>query len=106
MVRFIKRSNIWTVSFIGKRFQTISTLLQEKNSVRFQQDGAATHSIVKVWNYLTNLFNGRWVGTFSEYALPVRLRDLTPLHFFLWGYLINEVIKMRLIYLLLFWIGK
>lgn len=69
--------------------------LQERCSVWYQQDGAAIHSTIEVRNYLNDLFHGRWIGRFSQYPWPARSPDLTPLDFFLWGHLKNEVYKRR-----------
>ncbi|XP_060855788.1 uncharacterized protein LOC132933528 [Metopolophium dirhodum] len=55
------------------------------------QDGAPAHNAIVVREYLQNQFGNRWMGTYGAVAWPPRSPDLTPLDFFLWGHLKNEV---------------
>jgi len=53
----------------------------------FQQDGAPAHKARIVKTYLNRRFTNRWIGIGSEiHEFPPRSPDLTPLDFFLWGY--------------------
>lgn len=61
--------------------------------VYFQQDGASVHYSVLVRNYLNNEFPERWIGRGGPIKWPARSPDLTPLDFFLWGYLKDEVFR-------------
>lgn len=61
----------------------------------FQQDGAPPHFGVQVRNYLNFRFPGKWIGRRGPIEWPARSPDLTPLDFFLWGYLKHKVYKSR-----------
>lgn len=53
----------------------------------FQQDGAPPHRTNAVSEFLGNTFGDQWMGQFGPIRWPARSPDLTPLDFFLWGYL-------------------
>lgn len=53
----------------------------------FQQDGAPAHNAIIVRRHLDQIFPNRWIGTFGVIPWLARSPDLTPLDFFLWGYL-------------------
>lgn len=57
----------------------------------YQQDGAPPHYSIIVRNYLNNIFPNRWIGRRGQIEWPARSPDLTPLDFFLWGYLKSKV---------------
>ncbi|KAL4132664.1 hypothetical protein QTP88_009783 [Uroleucon formosanum] len=57
----------------------------------FQQHGAPAHNAIVVREYLQDKFGNRWMGTYGAVAWPPRSPDLTPLDFFLWRHLKNEV---------------
>lgn len=59
----------------------------------YQQDGAPAHNSRAVRDYLCERFPNTWIGTHSTIAWPARSPDLTPLDFFLWGYIKNNVYK-------------
>lgn len=63
--------------------------------VYFQQDGAPAHFSVAVRNYLNEIFPNRWIGRNGPIRWPPRSPDLTPLDFFLWGYLKDKVFRTR-----------
>lgn len=69
--------------------------LQQRAELYFQQDGASIHSTRNVRRWLDETFYRRWIGRFSENPWPARSPDLTPLDFFLWGYLKHKVYKHR-----------
>lgn len=64
-------------------------------SMWFQQDGAPIHSTQVITNYLEQEFDGKWIGRYSNYQWPPRSPDLSPLDFFLWGYLKETVYARR-----------
>lgn len=68
---------------------------EEKEQLWFQQDGAPCHSTQIVREYLDYQFRGKWIGRNSTHPWPARSPDLTPLDFFLWGYLKNKVYSYR-----------
>lgn len=67
--------------------------LEERQTVVFQQDGAPAHNALIVRNYLNELFPNNWMGTQGPIKWPARSPDLSPLDFFLWGFLKNKIYK-------------
>lgn len=61
----------------------------------FQQDGAAPHFALIVRDFLNRHFSQKWIGRGGALHWPARSPDLTPLDFFLWGYLKNNVYRHR-----------
>jgi hypothetical protein len=60
----------------------------DRDRVIFQQDGAAPHYSIVVRAFLDATFPQRWIGRGSPtMGWPARSPDLSPLDFFLWGYL-------------------
>ncbi|CAK1587056.1 unnamed protein product [Parnassius mnemosyne] len=57
----------------------------------YQLDGAPAHSVVAARQRLTEMFGENWIGRYGPSRWPARSPDLTPLDFFLWGYIKNEV---------------
>ena len=62
---------------------------------RFQHDGAPPHNSIIVRNYLDTEFPGKWIGCGGPKEWPPRSPDLSPLDFFLWGYLKRTVYACR-----------
>lgn len=61
--------------------------------VYFQQDGAPAHFARLVRDYLDLVFPNRWIGRLGTIEWPPRSPDLTPLDFFLWGFLKDKVFR-------------
>ena len=59
--------------------------------VWFLQDGAGPHRSRQVHDRLQELFPGRVIGLGHRVEWPPRSPDLTPLDYFLWGYLKSKV---------------
>ena len=57
----------------------------------FQQDGAAPHWGSHVRRFLDAAFPNRWIGRDGPTPWPPRSPDITPLDFFLWGYVKDKV---------------
>ena len=69
-------------------------ILQKKRLTKqiiFQQDGAPPHYSLEVRNWLNEKFPGKWTGRRGPIEWAPRSPDLTPLDFFLWGYLKQKV---------------
>lgn len=64
----------------------------ERQNLIFQQDGAPAHNSHRTRDYLNEHFRP-WIGTNGQTKWPPRSPDLTPLDFFLWGYVKNLVYK-------------
>ena len=67
--------------------------MSEKNhgDFTFQQDGASPHYSNIARNYLNEHLEGKWIGRRGAIEWPARSPDLTPLDFFLWGFLKHKV---------------
>jgi hypothetical protein len=59
--------------------------------VIFQQDGAPPHWSLDVCDFLDGTFPQRWIGRDGPTRWPPRSPDITPLDFFLWGYVKDRV---------------
>ncbi|GFU58731.1 hypothetical protein TNCV_932721 [Trichonephila clavipes] len=58
-----------------------------RQRIRFQHDGAPAHFSIDVRAHLQATFPGGWIGRGGPIAWPARSPDLSPLDFFLWGFL-------------------
>lgn len=65
-------------------------------NVYYQQDGAPPHWGLHVRNYLDEQFPERWIGRDGPISWPPRSPDITPLDFFLWGFVKNKVYARKL----------
>ncbi|XP_011864749.1 PREDICTED: uncharacterized protein LOC105560328 [Vollenhovia emeryi] len=75
---------------------TLHTLLEDvplntRQHMWYQQDGAPAHFALPVRRWLDEHYPGRWIGRRGPVAWPARSPDLTPLDFFLWGYMKDRV---------------
>jgi len=57
----------------------------------FEQDGAHPHWGSHVRRFLDAIFPNRWIGRDGPIPWPPRSPDITPLDFFLWGYVKDKV---------------
>lgn len=64
-------------------------------STTFQQDGAPPHWGLEVRGFLNRNFPGKWIGRDGPILWAARSPDLTPLDFYLWGYLKDRVYRRR-----------
>lgn len=69
--------------------------LEARNQIYFQQDGAPPHQFHEVRTLLNRLFQNRWIATNGPVRWPPRSPDITPLDFYFWGYVKDEVYKRR-----------
>lgn len=63
-------------------------------NVIFQQDGAGPHTGSIVMNWLARRFGNDVISRLSDNPWPSRSPDLSPLDYFLWGYL-KETMKLK-----------
>lgn len=66
---------------------------EELGRIYFQQDGCPAHGTLIVREFLNLQFPGRWIGRYGPIHWPARSPDLTPMDFFLWGYLKQKVFR-------------
>ncbi|GFX29964.1 transposable element Tc3 transposase [Trichonephila clavipes] len=59
----------------------------------FQQDGATCHTARAAIDSLKDTFGDRLISRFGPVNWPPRSCDLTPLNYFLWGYVKSLVIQ-------------
>ena len=59
----------------------------------FQQDGAPPRWGLIVRDFLNETFPNRWIGRNGPTPWPPRSPDITPLDFFLWGYVKDRVYR-------------
>ena len=95
---FFKNKAGNSVTVTGERYRAIITnfLWPELNGmdvedVWFQHDGTTCHSANATMALLNEKFPGRIISRNNEANWPPRSCNLTPLDFFLWGYLKSKV---------------
>ena len=72
--------------------RTLPELLEEvpldiRRRMWFQHDGAPPHFSIVARQVLNRDYRNRWIGRSGPVSWPPRSPDLTPLDFFLWGYM-------------------
>ena len=60
----------------------------------FQQDGATAHTARSCMEWLKNRYSGKLISHRSEFPWPARSPDLSPLDYFLWGFLKDKVFSI------------
>ena len=64
---------------------------EEEEFVAFQHDGFSAHYETRVRAWLDGKLEDRWMGRGGPIPWPAQSPDLSPLNFWLWGYLKNKV---------------
>ncbi|GFT11948.1 uncharacterized protein NPIL_602731 [Nephila pilipes] len=67
----------------------------EQENFYFQQDGAPPHYHRDVRSFLDGILPNRWIGRRGNVEYSPPSPDLTPLDFFLWGYLNDKVYAQK-----------
>ena len=65
------------------------------DTIYFQQDGAPAHFSLAARNFILATFQNRVIGRGSTIHCPARSCDLTPMDFFLWGYIKDIVYSQK-----------
>ncbi|GFX43020.1 putative transposable element [Trichonephila clavipes] len=65
---------------------TMSAIQKRTGELWFQQDGATCHTARATIDLLKDTFGDRLISRFGPVNWPPRSCDLTPLDYFLWGY--------------------
>jgi hypothetical protein len=66
-------------------------LLEDKPNVVFQHDGAPPYIHNEVTTFLNMQLSEGWIGRGGSTSRPPQSPDLTPLDFFLWGFVKDDV---------------
>ncbi|GFX67644.1 putative transposable element [Trichonephila clavipes] len=90
---FFKNHEGHNVTVNGDRYRAMITnfFIPELNNhdvqeLWFQQDGATCHTASAIIDLLKDTFGDRIISRFGPVNWPPRSCDLTPLDYFLWGY--------------------
>lgn len=67
----------------------------EFQNVWFQQDGCPAHNYRPVKNLLRSTFGDKLISNGGPISWPARSPDITPMDFFLWGHVKNEIFKFE-----------
>ncbi|GFU01003.1 transposable element Tc3 transposase [Trichonephila clavipes] len=67
---------------------------RDVQELRFQQDGAICHTARATIDLLKDTFGDRLISRFEPVNWPPKSCDLTPLDYFLWGY-VNSVVYVN-----------
>jgi hypothetical protein len=65
--------------------------LQERRDMWLQHDGAPPHYARATREFLDITFRTHWIGRGGPVPWPPRSPDLTPMDYFLWGYIKSKV---------------
>jgi len=65
------------------------------NTVWFQQDGCPAHNTREVREFLHQNFGDRVISNSGPVLWPARSPDITPLDFYLWGHVKNEIYEFE-----------
>lgn len=65
-----------------------------RRNMWFQHDGAPAHFSHSVREYLDRTYPDRWIGRGGPVRWPPRSPDLTPLDFYLWGYMKSMIYEI------------
>ena len=67
----------------------------EEEDLWFQQDGATCHTARQTTQLLRDKFPDRLISSNGDYRWPPRSCDLSPLDFFLWGFVKSRAYKSK-----------
>lgn len=84
------------LTMLQREFLPVVEQWENFDELIFMQDGAPPHWKIAVRNWLDETFSLRWMGRGSEvkpapFAWPPYSPDLTPMDFFLWGWIKSQV---------------
>ncbi|GFX56416.1 uncharacterized protein TNCV_73621 [Trichonephila clavipes] len=103
MESFFKNDEGHNVTVNGDRYRAMITnfFIPELNNydvqeLWFQQDGAICHTARATIDLLKDTFGDRLISRFGPVNWPPRSCDLTPLDYFLWGYVKSLVYADKL----------
>ncbi|GFT40711.1 hypothetical protein TNCV_4042091 [Trichonephila clavipes] len=82
----LQRTLLYQPLVVGEDILPDSKLVIAENRRGFQQDGATCHTARATIYLLKDTFGDRLISRFGPVNWPPRSCDLTPLDYFLWGY--------------------
>ena len=74
-------------------------LIDSQPTIIFQQDGAPPHWGLRIRQFLNETFSDRWIERDGPISWPPRSPDISPLDFFLWGYVKNIVYRTKVLHI-------
>ncbi|GFW69634.1 putative DD41D transposase [Trichonephila clavipes] len=83
---YVNKQNCRIWSEANPQVYVETPLHPEKTDCLFQQDGATCHTARATIDLLKDTFGDRLISRFGPVNWPPRSCDLTPLDYFLWGY--------------------
>ena len=93
---FFAEKSITAQIYLDNLTEYLSPQLEQyQPQVIFQQDGAPPHWGLEVCQFLNETFPDRWIGRDGPIPWPPRSPDITPLNFFLWGYVKDIVYQTK-----------
>ena len=93
---FFAEKSITAQTYLDVLAEYMSPQLEQYQSqVIFQQDGAPPYWGLEVRQFLNETFSYRWIGRDGPILWPPRSPDITPLDFFLWGYVKDIVYRTK-----------
>lgn len=97
---FFFQGNVTGVSYLAllqNQFLPAAQQLPNFAETIFMQDGAPPHWALTVRGWLTMTFPNRWMGRSSpNLPWPPNSPDLTPMDFFLWGWVKDRVYRSQM----------
>ena len=89
---FFEEKTITADIYLDTLTEYVTPQLEEfQPHILFWQDGAPPHWGLKVCEFLDKKFPACWIGRGGPIPWPPRSPDITPLDFFLWGYVKDVV---------------
>ncbi|XP_039303521.1 uncharacterized protein LOC120357400 [Solenopsis invicta] len=95
---FPENINITAEVYVDFLENTLPNLLANEqlnipqDEIIFQQDGHPAHTALLTREILNHRYPQRWIGIYSDlHEWPPRSPDLTPMDFFAWGYIRDQV---------------
>ncbi|GFV22571.1 uncharacterized protein TNCV_2077631 [Trichonephila clavipes] len=95
-ILFSDEAHFWLNGYVNKQNCRIWSeanpqVNHDDQELRFQQDGATCHTARATINLLKDTFGDHLISRFGPVNRPPRSCDLTPLDYFLWGYVKSVV---------------
>lgn len=94
---FFKETSISANVYLDLLTEYVAPQLSDlQQTIIFQQDGAPPHWGLHVRGFLNQTYPDRWIGRDGPIPWPPRSPDITPLDFFLWGYVKDIVYRTKI----------